>query len=255
MPSLPLIRYVLTGAMRDRLVVCLFALIAVGLSLSIFLGSAPVIEKGQFSVVFAAGGLRLAAVAGLVLFCVFFIRRSFDARDVDFILTRPVGRASFLLSHALAFSLIAVLLAAFVALAVFFSVPPALHAGFGLWTAGLAAELVIMVNAALFFAMVLSSPAAAGMAVFALYILSRLIGMILGIAVSGLSTSPALQVLAAAMEIISLIVPRLDLLAQSGWLIYGPGPEIGFGFILAQGLIYSGLLLTAALVDLARRQF
>ena len=51
-----------------------------------------------------------------------------------------------------------------------------------------------------------------------------------------------------------LILPRLDLLTQTSWLIYG-AEDIGLSFILMQGFFYTGVVLSAALLDMRYRQF
>ncbi len=252
--SWPVVRYVLSAAVRDRLIIALLVTIGLGAVLSVFLGTAAYIEKYQFVLVFAAGGLRILSVMGLVLFCVFFIRRSFDNKDVDYLLSRPVSRVSFIVSHAVAFSLIAMLLALASAVAVYMTAPITFSEGHIIWAISLMFELIIMANAALFFSMVLPSASTSAMAVFGLYILSRTIGILLGIVSSGLTESPMMKGLGFVMKFISLIIPRLDLMSQTSWLLYG-AVDIGLVFICAQGIIFSGLLITAALVDLVRRQF
>lgn len=252
--SWPTIKYVLAAAVRDRLIISLLVIIGLGAALSVFLGTAAYIEKYQFVLVFSAGSLRILSVLGLVLFCVFFIRRSFDNKDVDYLLSRPISRASFILSHAAAFSLIAILLALASSVAVCMTAPVTFGEGHVMWAISLMFELVIMANAALFFSMVLPSASTSAMVVFALYILSRIIGILLGIVSSGLAASPMMKGLAFTMKFISLIIPRLDLMAQTSWLLYGTG-DITLIFICAQGIIFSALLVTAALVDLVRRQF
>ena len=252
--SWPTMRYVLAAAVRDRLIISLLVIIVLGAALSVFLGTAAYVEKYQFVLVFAAGGLRILSVLGLVLFCVFFVRRSFDNKDVDYLLSRPISRVSFIVSHAAAFSLIAVLLALASSIAVIMTAPITFGEGHVLWAVSLMFELIIMVNAALFFSMVLPSASTSALVVFGLYVLSRTIGILLGIVSSGLANSPLMAGLGAMMKFISLIIPRLDLMAQTSWLIYGTG-NISLLFICAQGIIFSALLMTAALVDLVRRQF
>ena len=78
--SSALVLYVLKAAVRDRLVAALFLAMLVAVSLSLFMGSAAVSEKGNFAIVFAGAGLRLAGIFGLVLFAVFFIRRAVTAQ-------------------------------------------------------------------------------------------------------------------------------------------------------------------------------
>lgn len=253
MISWPLIKYVLMAAVRDRLVISLLALMAVGASLAVFLGSAAVSETSQFAVVFAAGGLRIAGAMGLVLFAVFYLRRSFESRDVDFLLSRPIGRICFLLSHAAAFTILALLVSVCVFAAVCAVSPHLVGSGYFLWAFSLLIEYIIVVNAALFFAMVLPNAATGALSVFAFYLLARLIGQILGIVKAGLEGHD-MQFLGTIMHGISLIIPRLDLMAQASWLLYG-SEGIGYGFIALQGIVFTAFVILAAMSDLVRRQF
>lgn len=253
--SPPLIRYVLMAALRDRLFLSLVLMLLVGAALALFLGSGAMVEADRFSLVFAAGGLRFAGVAGLALFAVFHMRRAFDSKDIDFLLSRPLSRTGFILSHALAFSMLAAGLGLTTGLVLLAINPAAAGAGSFLWIASFVAELVIVVNAALFFAMVISSASGGVLAVFGLYVLARLMGQLLGIAATE-GDMRGWEILRAAMDAISMVVPRLDLMAQTSWLVYpDTATGIGYGFILAQAAVYVALLVCAAVIDLRRRQF
>lgn len=254
MVTWPLVKYVLMAALRDRLVISLMLMIMLGACLSIFLGTSALLEDPQFTLVFAAGGLRFAGVVGLVLFTVFHIRRSFDSRDVEFLLSRPISRTSFILSHSIGFSLIALFLALCIGAMICAISPSMVGLGHGLWILSLIIEFMIVVNAALFFAMVLPSAAGGAMAVFGFYVLSRLIGQLLGITEQNIVNLVG-PILNLSMKVISMVMPRLDLMAQTTWLIYPKLGGVGFGFIAAQGAVYIGLLIAAALIDLRRRQF
>lgn len=255
MLSWPLIKYVMTAARRDRLMMVLLLMVLVGGALSIFMGSSAINEQDRFALVFAATGLRFAGAASLILFIVFYIRRAFETRDIEFLLSRPVSRTAFICSHAAAFSILALIIGGVVALSMFGISPRHNAGGVVLWALSLEAEFVIMANAALFFAMVLPSATAGAMASIGLYVLGRLMGEILGIIYSGAYTH-GYRFFALAMKPISMIVPRLDLMAQSSWLIYGTADSsIGPGYVLAQAVVYSLLLALAALIDLVRRQF
>mgnify|MGYP000942990982 CR=1 FL=1 len=253
--SLLLVKYVLTAAIRDRLVLAFLLLLCVGTSLSFFLGSAAIVETAQFTIVFAAAGLRFAAVLSLVLFIVFYLRRSFDARDVEYLLSKPISRLQFLFSHFIAFLLLALCLAVLVTVTVYI-------AGMGkieinsilLWGASLLVELIVMAVISLFFAMVLTSAVSATMITFAFYVLSRLIGQILGIIAEGTDMG-IFTVLENIMLMVSVFVPRLDLMGQSSWLLYGLEGNINLEVIFTQALLFCGLILSAAYFDLSRRQF
>lgn len=254
MMSLPLVKYVLTGAVRDKLILSLLVLLAVGVSLAIFMGSAAFVEKDKFTVVFAGGGLRMAGVLGLVLFVVFYVRRSFESRDVEFLLSRPIGRVQFLLSLAAAFSILAVLLGLAEGAALLALRPNGFGEGYMLWVISVIAENIIIVNTALFFSMILTSSATAAMVTFAFYVLARMMGQILGI-IDGIGHKASMQVLEIIMQGISMVMPRLDLMGQTSWLIFGVDQGANLGFVLMQGFIFTFLILMAAIVDLIRRQF
>lgn len=256
--SLPLVRYIFLAAIRDRLILSLLILIILGTSLSVFLGSAAIAEADLFALSYTAGGLRIIGVLSLVLFISFYIRRAFDTKDVDLNLTRPVSRVSFLLSHSFAFSLIATLVSVAIGLAVVAVSPHMVGSGHALWIFSLWVELILVANAALFFSMVLSSSSSAALATFGLYALSRLMGQVLGTSMGldpeQISVSTDTDVLGVLVQVVSIFIPRLDLMGQSSWLIYG-AEKAAFVFVALQGIIYTSLLIVAGIIDLVRREF
>jgi hypothetical protein len=125
-----------------------------------------------------------------------------------------------------------------------------------LWVASIIAENIIMVNVALFFALFVSSASICAMACFGFYVLTRLMGELLGIIDTGSQVGvPSATILARIVEIISAVLPRLDLMGQTSWLVYGADASVGYGFIITQCVVFTGLLLVAARIDLARRTF
>lgn len=248
-----LVRYVLTAALRDRVLMAYAIALALGVCLSIFLSSAAIIEKDAFAVVFAAGGLRIVTILALVLFTVFYMRRAFDSKDVEFLLSRPVGRVPFLLSHSAAFSLLGLTFGIILGGVLYAGSIHNFGQGHGLWIFSMIAEIIIMVNTALFFSMVITSAVGASMASFAFYILCRMMGQILGIMEAG--NGGITKFFHGIMQLISSVMPRLDLMGQTSWLLYGPDNTVGAGFIAAQLFIFTALILSASLIDLLRRQF
>jgi hypothetical protein len=252
--SLPLVRYVLKAAVRDRLIITFTSALILVCALSMFLGSAAISETDQFAAIYAAGGIRLAGILTLILFIVFFIRRSFEARDIEYLLSRPIGRAQFLVSYAFAFVLIAVGVTAAQILSLYLLGPHLFSMGHVVWGVSILIENILISIAALFFSMWLSSAATGAMAVLGLYVLSRLSGEMLGIIYSHKGSSP--DAVEFVMQAITVLVPRLDLFGQTSWLIYGVDSQgIGFMFLILQGLLYSALMILAALYDLLKRQF
>ena len=123
------------------------------------------------------------------------------------------------------------------------------------WSSGMVCEYLLIVNVALFFSMVLSSPVAASLSSFGFYVLARLVGQLLYIAQHPILEIPGTRFLSGLFQIISMIIPRLDLMTQTGWLIYGVVEPKDIVFIMIQGLFFLLLILIATLIDLRRRQF
>ncbi len=256
--SLHLIKYVLLAAFRDRMLWGVVAISLLGACLSLFSGSAAIIEQDQFVISYMAGGIRILSLMGLVLFVVFYIRRSFDARDVEFLLTRPISRVSFVLSHVVAFSILSIMSAGFLALLLFFVVQGKnVPEGMMLWAFGVMFEYIIVSNTAFFFSMVLGSPVTAGLSTLGFYVLSRMMGGLLAISdqVGNSAHAGVYKGLSHVMDVVSVIIPRLDLMAQTSWLIYGDAKISDWGFILLQGVVFLSLVVGATIIDLKRKQF
>ena len=253
--SWPLVRYVLMGARHDRIILSVVVGILLASALSIFLGSAAVIEKPEFAFVYMASALRNLGAFGLMIFIVFFFRRAMDNRDVDFLLSRPVSRPCFLISHMLGFGLVALLIAALVFAAVTLFGYRGWQAGFALWGGTYALELLCVMMVSLFFAVMLRSASVAAFACLAFYVLCRLLGQIAGILAHKADVDMTHGVLNGIMQAVMLFLPRLDLFGQTSWLIYGPMPDMSALFLGIHGIIFMALVFCAMTADFIRRQF
>lgn len=251
-----LIGYILSAVFKDRLLIGYIILLGIAVSLSVFLGSAAITEKDQFSIVFAASSLRLATIVTLILFITIFIRRNFEASNVEYLLSTPLTRLGFLTAHFVAFSILASLLVVASSSIIFFM--PTVGGqieGKILWAGSLWIESVIIVFTACFFAFTLKNSVFAILASFLFYILSRLIGGILFIIQNGGGENIVTNLIEKLMLLISIFVPRLDLMGQSSWLIYSDNLSINFTFIMTQGIVFCALVFIASYIDLKRKQF
>ncbi len=273
MISRHLVKYILVAAMRDKLMVTLALMIVLGAAIAVFMGAATITENESFLLVFSSGGLRFLGVIGVVLFSCFYVRRSFDSKEVEFLLSRPISREAFLVSHALAFSILSFIIAAFIYVVILVIGNPD-SLGTFVWAISIASEIAIMSVVSLFFSMVLSSASGSALAALGFYALSRMIGTVLGI-VTAAPGGWGMSIMNNTMELISVIIPRFDIMGQTSWLIYGVEEAVGLkfmpnagvfaqgliqhiglsGFILSQFIIFMTLLLTASFYDFNRRQF
>jgi ABC-type transport system involved in multi-copper enzyme maturation permease subunit len=273
MVSGPIVKFVLTAALRDKLVTTFVLLLGVASSLSIFLGSATVTEQEQFAMVYSAGAMRFLGAICVILFTCFYIRRAFESKEVEFLLSRPISRLDYVLSHAVAFGVISFVIALVISGVVLATGQPDIF-GWALWGTSLLVEFVILSIVALFFSMVLSSAAGAALACFAVYALARMMGVILGISAVPVGGTMTL-VLGHIVELISIFIPRLDLMGQTSWLIYGADTVQHYDvdrfasswsrsiientgviwFIVAQGIVFSSFLIVCTVFDFVRKQF
>ncbi len=250
----PLYRYILMAAWRDRFFLAVAGLLVLTICLAIFFGSTAITEQDQFARSFAAFGLRLFGVVALALFIVSYLRRAFESRDIDYLLSRPIGRVRFVLTLSASFSTLALLAALLLGGTTVALETGGLHAGLWLWWAGIAAEFVIVANVSMFFALVLPSATSCMSVVCAFYLLSRLIGEILGILQKGVEGVLRL-ILSKIMELISIFIPRFDLLGQTKWILYGVPESVPVILLFGQCAAFLFLVVAAAAIDMNRRQF
>ncbi len=251
-----LVSYIIKAAVRDRLFLAFIVLLSLIASMSFFFASASFAEKMSFATVFTASSLRLAGVFMLIIFTTFFIRRSYDSKDIEFLLARPVSRVMFYLSYSLALSLLALFITLFQGLALCLVMYKALGPEILYWFFTLLLENIVVVNCALFFSMIVSSTAISSLASVGFYVLSRLLGQIFGIIDSDLTRNPVVIFLQGVMEVISVAMPRLDLAGQSVWLVHGvstPGTVILQ--LTLQIVGFTVLITLAGMFDLQRKQF
>jgi hypothetical protein len=249
-----LVAYIMATALRDRLFLAFLVLTTLAVAIGVFIGGTAVVEKHELSVVYVATATRLILVMGLVLFVCFHLRRAFESREVEMMLSRPISRVNFVFAHVISFvvlALVAVVIAAVVVGLVARPEPAALLR----WSLSLWLECIIMVLTAMFFSLALPSAVANVLACIGFYVLARMIGLLTGIAKVTSEDATLLHFAGQVMEAISIVIPRLDLFGQTSWLIYGVGSEISFAVIALQGLVYTPLIVAAAIFDMERWQF
>lgn len=244
------VRLVVLTALRNRLFAGLLLALVGATSISVFLGSTALIEQAQAIVVFAAGGGRIVLVVGLVVFVAFHVQSMIETREVEGILARAVTRGHFVLGYWLGFALVTSVFVAGFAIALSFVAPD--RGAVPLWAVSLLLECLIVVAVAVFAGLMLERATSCVIFSLGFYTLCRLMGLFLGIR----DFMPGAREVRASdyiVDMLALILPRLDLLAQTGWLIYGA--HAGLLMPFAQGAVFLAVVLAASIFDLTRRQF
>jgi ABC-type transport system involved in multi-copper enzyme maturation permease subunit len=248
----PTIRLILVTALRDRFFLSLYALLAGAISISAYLGGLAMFEPSQTTVVYAAGSARVLLVLAVTVFIAFHIERLYDTREIEAILSRSLSRPQFVI--ALWFGLVLVALALVVPIGGVIYLFNIQTLGTSYWCASLVLEIMIMAAFVLFSALTFERAIPTIFATVGFYALARVIGLLTSMTKLG-QQGGVNTVTNPIADAISLMVPRLDLFAQSRWLVYGPEASDNFHLVLLQAAIYVPLLISAAIFDLRKKQF
>ncbi len=247
-------RYTLVEALRNRLPWLVAATLAACLVVAGFLQSVAITESSEIQSAVLAAILRLSAVFILVSFVVTSMVRESNDKGLELILALPLPRASYFLGKFAGFSITAV------ALALLFGLPLGLLApwlGVGAWITSLACELLIMTALSLFCVMSLNQVTSALAASAGFYVLCRSIGAIQIIAAAPLDTASGAtnDMLRLAIDGVALLLPHLDRVTKTDWLLYAPPEAASLAMAGLDALLYVTLLCGAALFDLYRKNF
>lgn len=250
-----LAKYILKAALRDRLPLIFLISVFVIFSLSAFIGGSAITEQDQFAIIFTANTLRFLSVSFIILYISFYFNRSFETRDAESLLTRPFSRLQYLLGHYCAFQLI---VGFFIGVSFLMMVLIVKSPSFQnlIWVGGLWIELSLVATIAIFFGMLCKNNIAAILLSFAFYILGRLSGSLLHIVNDPSEQSVLIRGGEILVQVISVILPRFDLMVQSSWLLYETNFSMSFFYVLlAQLAVFTGLVISATYYDLIRKQF
>ena len=252
MSILPIARVTLLEAARSRMAWLVGAALLASIAIAGFLQQVAVIEARETQVAIIAALLRACAVFFVVLFVVMSVVRETNDKFLELVLSQAMPRSSYLLGKFLGFA------AAGAVIAVALSVPVALFAPVArvpAWTLSLFGELLIMAAVSLFCVLTFTHVLTALSTAAGFYLLARSIAALQIIA----ATSEQNVLLAPRLadwfiQGVALVMPRLDLMTQTGWLIEATPGAGALAGVLAQTVIYVVLILGAALFDLYRQE-
>jgi ABC-type transport system involved in multi-copper enzyme maturation permease subunit len=251
MPAAILARRVLLEARRSALPWLAAAAVACALVLAAFLSGVALTEGRELRIAVVAALLRACAVFLVAVHVAASVQREIDDKGLEQMLALPLPRATQYLGRLAGFAACGALLA------LVFAAPLALSAAperLALWTVSLALECALVAAAALFFSLGLVQVIGAISATLALYLLGRAMPAIQAIAAGPLGDESLAGRLAAHLvDALAFVLPRLDAVTRTDWLLYGVPSGGEYGWALA-GLAAYGLLVSAAgLFDFYRR--
>jgi ABC-type transport system involved in multi-copper enzyme maturation permease subunit len=238
-------------AVRNRLLWLTVAVVVLAFGLGQFLAQVAIAETVEIQTALLAAPLRVAAVFIVAVFVITSMVR--EASDkVTGALSLPAPRSTYFFGKFAGYASVALIVALLCALPLALLAKPS---GLALWAASLVCELLIVTAMSLFCVLTLVQVVPAFAAVAGFYLLSRSMTAMQIIAAAPLH-EPTLadRIVNTIVESIAFLLPALDGMTQTAWLLGGASPGIASA-VFGQTAIYLVLLCSAALFDLHRRNF
>jgi Cu-processing system permease protein len=257
MSSMPLIRSLarmtLLEAVRNRLVWLAVVVIGSALGLSGFLSQVALIESIEIETTLMAAILRTAAVFIVATFVITSMVREASDKVNELALSQAAPRAAYFFGRFAGFAMVAATLALLFALPLML-LAPLPHVAF--WAMSLVCELVIVIAVSLFCVVSLTHVLTAFSATMGFYLLSRSMAAMQVIASFSPGTHPWVdRLIGDIVNAVAIILPSLDRMTQTSWLLNGAPLPIVVAGIIFQTLLYVTLICSATLFDLYRKSY
>jgi hypothetical protein len=253
MPSAYLARLVLIEARRGALPWLAGAAVVASLALAAFLSQVALTDSRALQLALVAALLRACAVFLVAVHVATSLLREMNDKGLEMLLSLPLARSTQYLGRLAGFAACGAILA------LAFSLPLLLWAApqaVALWALSLALECLLVAAATLFFAVSLGQVVAAVSATMGFYVLARSIAAVQALAASPLAEAATAHEAARwAVDAVALLLPRLDGVTRTDWLLYATPEPHAYLQGLAGLLIYAGLLAAAGLFDFHRENF
>ncbi len=250
-----ILRYILLTALRDRLFHSLGIMLLLILSAALLFGSTLLVEERLSAAVLFGGGMRLCLAVGTITFACFHLRRCLEQHEAAFMLATPLTRSHFICAYWLGLTAAISLLTITVGMLLFMLVPDMSIHVWLVWMLSQLLELGIVIAFAVASSLVLGSVMSAVMATLAFYLLSRIMVLFVQTVTSAFIMADTLWEALAfhTINFISLLLPRLDMLAPTQWLAYGVSLSDLSMLAIAQAALYIPLLLSVGVLDMRRK--
>ena len=248
------IKSTLLEAARSRVAWMAVVVLGLALGFAAFLQQVALIEQKEIQTAVAAAVLRAAAAFLVAAFVITSLVREANDKVTELLLSQPVPRSAYFAGKFAGYALVGL------ALGFFFAVPLALFVPASralVWGASLAFELLVVTAVSLFCVLSLTQTVPAFAATAGFYLLGRSIDAMRTIAADPIGGITGWTDIAVRwiVDAIAVLMPSLDRITLTAWLLEGPPPLAEVGALLVQTAIYVALIGAAALFDLHRKSF
>ena len=250
------LKYVILSAIRDKLFLALFMAIISLFGISNLIGFTATSEEALMQTVLFAGTSRILLIFGMIIFICFHINKSFENKEISFILSKNISREKFILSYWLGFNIISLFLIFIFSIIIFLfcniNIIGAIQ-----WIISLIFEMAIITMFAILSSLMLQSAIFSIFISSSFYLISRLMGFFINMSIVTGHNEIYNFIIESShfiLKVISSLIPRLDLYGQTKWLIYGADFNI-FKIIIIQSIIYILIMFMMAFYDFRKKQF
>ena len=252
MKALTIARFCLLEALRTRYLWLLFGMLLMLLAATFFLRAIAVTESARIQLGVFAASARIASVFLITLHVAGTLVRQFNDKETELLFALDLTRRDYLLGRFLGYAGVCALTAFIVTLSIAMLGPEARLVA---WGGSFALELMLTSAVTLFFVVSFVQIAPAVLFVASFYLLARSVSALQLISHSPLFSEGdfATAFGQKAMDLLALLLPRLDDFAQTEWLL-GSDVTPPLGSVILQAGTYVGLLLGASLFDLQRKE-
>jgi ABC-type transport system involved in multi-copper enzyme maturation permease subunit len=246
-----LARITVLEALRERILWLAAIVVLAGAALAQFLHQVAITESREIEAAVLAALLRMSAAFIVAIAVISGMAREWNDKVAELLLSFPVQRSRYVFGKFLGYAAVAALLAAL------FAVPLAFYArspGMMAWTVSLVCELLIVAAVSVFCALTLTRTLSALAAVAGFYLLARSMSAIQVIAHAAPGpASLADRAIAHTVDALAWVLPALDRMTDTAWLVQGPPTAGALAGLAAQAALYVALIGAAALFDLYRK--
>ena len=247
-------RYTFTEAVNVNLFLILFISLICIFGLTEFMGELAVTETRQIQGSILALLLRLFSVFLIVIYVLTSMSREFNDKTFEFILALPVPRYVYYFGKWFGYLIIAVIIALLTILPLLIYID--IHQVV-IWYFSLVCELIIVLTFCLLCVFTFSHITTSFFIVTGFYMLARSMNAIELISNSPIlySNSKSQEFIRMVIDIIAYLLPQLDQFTRTEWLVYNASGIQDISPVIIQTVIYSGILICAALFDLYRKNY
>ncbi len=247
-----LARFTLLEAWRTRLIWLFAITLALAFGAACLAQQLAITETARVFVVSSAAASRSLSVFVLALYILTSLVRELNDKGLELTLSFDLRRADYILGRLLGFVLIALCMALIAGMPQLLlgPAPAALQ-----WIASLTLELIIVAAFSLFCVLTFTHLIVAASFVAGFYLLARTITAVQLISAHPIIDEKSLShdVMAGLVNGLALVLPALDRFTQSAWLVDGAAGWMTIGTQVLQALLYTTLLVLAAMFDFYRR--